>query len=97
MGKQQQKEGRSGEQQQGEQRTGSRCCPQAFRKRYPTPLLEAIDWAMEIDPLLRPQSAAALLEALVPDAEARAALRPNESAHPDRRSPESSSQEGAET
>ena len=70
---------------------------QAFRKRYPTPLLEAIDWAMEIDPLLRPQSAAALLEALVPDAEARAALRPNDSAHRDRRSPESSSQEGAET
>jgi serine/threonine protein kinase len=27
-----------------------------FKKRYSTVLLEAIDWAMEIDPLLRPQS-----------------------------------------
>jgi hypothetical protein len=27
----------------------------AFKKRYSAPLLEAIDWAMEIDPELRPQ------------------------------------------
>ena len=29
---------------------------EAYKKRYSAPLLEAIDWAMEIDPLLRPQS-----------------------------------------
>ncbi len=28
----------------------------AFRKRYPDTLLAALDWAMEVDPLLRPQS-----------------------------------------
>lgn len=28
----------------------------AFKKRYSAPLLEAIDWAMEVDPLLRPQN-----------------------------------------
>lgn len=33
------------------------------RRRYSTALLEAIDWAMEVDPLHRPQSVAALLEA----------------------------------
>jgi len=34
-------------------------------RRYPAFLLEAIDWAMEIDPLLRPQNAGALLTALL--------------------------------
>ncbi len=37
---------------------------QAFRKRYSPELLEAIDWAMEVDPLLRPQRVEALIEAL---------------------------------
>jgi len=34
---------------------------EAHKKRYSAPLLEAIDWAMEIDPLLRPQSVDELL------------------------------------
>ena len=37
---------------------------QLFRKRYSAGLLQAIDWAMEVDPLLRPQSVDELLEAL---------------------------------
>lgn len=37
----------------------------AFKKRYPAYLLEIIDWAMEIDPLLRPQNAGDMLNALV--------------------------------
>jgi serine/threonine protein kinase len=37
---------------------------QLFKRRYPSFLLEAIDWAMEVDPLLRPQNAGELLEAL---------------------------------
>ncbi len=37
----------------------------AFRRQYPAALLEAIDWAMEVDPLLRPQRVAELREALV--------------------------------
>jgi len=41
---------------------------QAFRKRYPTYLLEVIDWAMEVDPLLRPQNAGDMLQALVTEA-----------------------------
>ena len=36
----------------------------AFRGRYSDELLEAIDWAMEVDPLLRPQHVPAFLEAL---------------------------------
>ncbi len=36
-----------------------------FRKSYPKWLLKAIDWAMEIDPKKRPQSANELREALV--------------------------------
>ncbi len=36
-----------------------------YARRYPTFLLEAIDWAMEIDPLLRPQNAGGLLAVLV--------------------------------
>ncbi len=37
----------------------------AFRRRYPAYLLESIDWAMEVDPLLRPQSAECLRHALL--------------------------------
>jgi serine/threonine protein kinase len=37
----------------------------AFKKRYPAYLLEIIDWAMEIDPLLRPQNAGDMLQALI--------------------------------
>ncbi len=37
----------------------------AFKRRYPAYLLEIIDWAMEIDPLLRPQNAGDMLQALV--------------------------------
>jgi serine/threonine protein kinase len=36
-----------------------------FRKRYSNSLLAAIDWAMEVDPMLRPQSAAAFRGALL--------------------------------
>lgn len=36
----------------------------AFRKQYPSALLEAIDWATEVDPLLRPQNVEQLQEAL---------------------------------
>lgn len=36
----------------------------AFRKRYSDELLQAIDWAMEVDPLLRPQNVATLQELL---------------------------------
>ncbi len=36
----------------------------AFKKRYSEQLLSAIDWSMEIDPLCRPQSVDALVQAL---------------------------------
>jgi len=36
----------------------------AFKKRYGQNLLESIDWAMEIDPMLRPQSVEQFLEPL---------------------------------
>ncbi len=36
----------------------------AFKKRYSAHLLEAVDWAMEVDPLLRPQSVDKLVEAI---------------------------------
>ncbi|NIP72115.1 MAG: serine/threonine protein kinase [Gammaproteobacteria bacterium] len=38
----------------------------AFRRQYSQELLEALDWALEVDPLLRPQSADELLQALPP-------------------------------
>jgi serine/threonine protein kinase len=37
---------------------------QAFKRRYSPSLLEAIDWAMEMDPLLRPQNVDEFLEKL---------------------------------
>jgi serine/threonine protein kinase len=37
---------------------------QCFRKQYSACLLKAIDWAMEVDPLLRPQNVGQLLEAM---------------------------------
>lgn len=36
-----------------------------FKRRYPAYILELIDWAMEMDPLLRPQNAGIMLEALL--------------------------------
>ena len=36
----------------------------AFRNSYPAYLLEVLDWAMEVDPLLRPQNAGEMLAAL---------------------------------
>ena len=36
-----------------------------FKRRYPKHLLELIDWAMEVDPLLRPQDAGTMLDALL--------------------------------
>jgi len=36
----------------------------AFKKNYSKELLEAIDWAMEVDPMLRPQKVEALLSKL---------------------------------
>jgi serine/threonine protein kinase len=50
----------------------------AFRRRYPAALLEAIDWAMEVDPLLRPQSVDELLQALEPPADTDAPEPPEE-------------------
>ncbi len=35
-----------------------------FKKNYSQHLLEAVDWAMEVDPLLRPQSVDKLIEAI---------------------------------
>jgi serine/threonine protein kinase len=37
---------------------------EAFRKGYSQKILAAIDWAMEVDPMYRPQSVDELLEAL---------------------------------
>lgn len=37
---------------------------ETWKKKYPLYLLEVIDWAMEVDPLLRPQNAGEMLEAL---------------------------------
>jgi len=36
----------------------------AFKKKYSKPLLVAIDWAMEVDPILRPQNIENFIEAL---------------------------------
>lgn len=36
----------------------------AFKKKYSQYLLEAVDWAMEVDPLLRPQTVDKLIDAL---------------------------------
>ncbi|MCK5386553.1 MAG: serine/threonine protein kinase, partial [Gammaproteobacteria bacterium] len=36
----------------------------AFKKKYSTELLETIDWAMEVDPMLRPQKVESLLSKL---------------------------------
>lgn len=36
----------------------------AFKKKYSAELLETIDWAMEVDPMLRPQKVDALLDKL---------------------------------
>lgn len=35
-----------------------------FKRRYPAYILELIDWAMEMDPLLRPQNAGIMLDGL---------------------------------
>ena len=35
-----------------------------YRRKYPAYLLEIIDWAMEVDPLLRPQDAGTMLQAI---------------------------------
>lgn len=42
-----------------------------YRKQYSESLLQAIDWAMEVDPLLRPQSIAPFREALLREEEPR--------------------------
>ncbi len=39
-------------------------CKELFRDRYPSFLLEAVDWAMEMEPEARPQNAGELLQAL---------------------------------
>ncbi len=44
-----------------------------FRRRYSPELLKAVEWAMDMDPLVRPQTAAELLEVL-PDPGERAPL-----------------------
>lgn len=50
---------------QRRERDAMRPAASAFRRHYPAALLEAIDWAMEVDPLLRPQHVGALREALL--------------------------------
>ncbi len=35
-----------------------------YKRRYPRHLLEIIDWAMEVDPMLRPQDSGSMLDAL---------------------------------
>jgi serine/threonine protein kinase len=40
-----------------------RAASSAFKRRYSASLLEALDWAMELDPLLRPQSVDEYLQA----------------------------------
>ena len=45
-------------------RDAMRPASQAYRRQYSAPLLEAMDWAMEVDPLLRPQNVADLVGAL---------------------------------
>lgn len=42
-----------------------------FKKRYSESLLQAIDWAMEVDPLLRPQTVAEFREAVLKEDEAQ--------------------------
>ena len=49
---------------QRKERDKLRPATSAFRRRYSGSLLEALDWAMEIDPELRPQSVDELLGAL---------------------------------
>lgn len=41
-----------------------RAASSAFKRRYSASLLEALDWAMELDPLLRPQSVDEFLQAI---------------------------------
>ena len=41
-----------------------RSAASTYKKRYSAELLEAIDWAMEVDPMLRPQRTEAIVEAL---------------------------------
>ncbi len=49
----------------------------AFKRRYSEPLLAAIDWAMEVDPLLRPQTVAEFRAALDEIPAERAAMGTN--------------------
>jgi serine/threonine protein kinase len=42
----------------------------AYKRKYPTYLLEAIDWAMELQPRNRPQNTAEFIEALAPRSDA---------------------------
>lgn len=51
----------------------------AFKKDYSKGLLKAIDWAMEVDPMLRPQNVDQLLEALAIDEPPPAKTQNNES------------------
>lgn len=46
------------------ERDTMRSAASAFKKNYSSHLLEAVDWAMEVDPLLRPQSVDKLIEAI---------------------------------
>ncbi|MCW9024705.1 MAG: serine/threonine protein kinase [Gammaproteobacteria bacterium] len=46
------------------ERDTMRTAVSAFKKHYSQSLLEAVDWAMEVDPILRPQKATQLIEAL---------------------------------
>lgn len=49
----------------------------AFKRRYSQRLLSAVDWAMEVDPLLRPQSVDAFLQALPEADELEAPVQEN--------------------
>jgi len=49
---------------QRRERDTMRPATEAFKRKYSQPLLKAIDWAMEIDPTLRPQKIDQLLDVL---------------------------------
>ena len=49
------------------ERDSMKSAASAFRRDYSAPLLEAIDWCMEVDPELRPQNVAQLRPAFYPE------------------------------
>lgn len=54
---------------QRRERDTMRSAVNSFKKNYSTSLLKAIDWAMEVDPMMRPQSVDQLLDAMQKDSD----------------------------